>query len=882
MQLNQEKQEIVDCGGNVLVTANPGTGKTLLLAHKYLHLIRQGIKPADILCLTFTTKARKEMEERIFKLLQEENIKIDLSDLDVHTFHSYALGSIDESDLISPNLLRYSIFRYLKDNEILNYSDKYLLETVVPEIRDNIQYLKSYGITPDKIISEKVKEYITDFKRYSKADLEAFFDSFIKIYEYYEKIKSRYGFDYSDMLLNFLALKNIPQFDYVLIDELQDVNRLEADIALKSARCFVAVGDQKQAIFGFQGGSILNFDKFNKSSHFILSENFRSTNAILKYARAYFSIHTKENHHRIELQNLENKINQQGKKTVIYSAPRDKIAQSACELITQLAQDDKTMAVITRTNSQIMKISKELNNRGIAHSSTFFTASSEARSAIITFLKGLLSSDIVQIKDAMFTPFFPISLQDAFSLSEKQDLTMDNLQKSCPQFFKLRNQINTFEDITTIFHERIAPVAISYGKEYFLASLAVMDAFHEAMGLIDDKRVEDIMFFLRTSDLAVNEPDIEKNIMLTTVHKAKGKQFDTVLYVPSKPSDVSNFQDAVIKAILQSQGINAEEELEEEPIRIHFVAFTRAKENLCILTDKPTDYVNEFADICDIAFTEESSTDIFELKKRAYTMFVNGNYDEAKILLEEKNSWLKEFIHDYFQNLKKLSFSSLKTNPYDFLKENILRLRFPSPAMQLGSGVHSVAERILNNESFDVDKKLLPYKENIISLLAEIQAEYPITVSSEEYVSAPLSEIIKTDDTIMFNGLIDGVFKNADNEYLIVDWKTSKNTSYSSEYRRQLSVYKTIYSIKHDIPLEKIYVAIGYVGLRNRINDGIIRSELDKKQPSSTSFNTFLKHLHHVLSWKKDVDHFFNDLANVKDDDVLLRSILEQYTVEST
>ena len=143
MQLNQEKQEIVDCGGNVLVTANPGTGKTLLLAHKYLHLIRQGIKPADILCLTFTTKARKEMEERIFKLLQEENIKIDLSDLDVHTFHSYALGSIDESDLISPNLLRYSIFRYLKDNEILNYSDKYLLETVVPEIRDNIQYLKS-------------------------------------------------------------------------------------------------------------------------------------------------------------------------------------------------------------------------------------------------------------------------------------------------------------------------------------------------------------------------------------------------------------------------------------------------------------------------------------------------------------------------------------------------------------------------------------------------------------------------------------------------------------------------------------------------------------------------------------------------------------------
>jgi len=62
-QLNKEKQQIIKTKGNILVTANPGTGKTKLLAHKYLALIEEGIKPEDILCLTFTRKAKKEMNK---------------------------------------------------------------------------------------------------------------------------------------------------------------------------------------------------------------------------------------------------------------------------------------------------------------------------------------------------------------------------------------------------------------------------------------------------------------------------------------------------------------------------------------------------------------------------------------------------------------------------------------------------------------------------------------------------------------------------------------------------------------------------------------------------------------------------------------------------
>ena len=151
MSVNEEKQRIIECPGNVLVTANPGTGKTLLLAHKFVELLDQGINPSDILCLTFTRKARKEMEDRIVTLLNEKGLTVDISELNIHTFHSFALENLDEAFLVSTNLLRYAIFRFLKDNKTLSYSDTYLLDSIVPKMENLIRYLKSYGVGVDDI-----------------------------------------------------------------------------------------------------------------------------------------------------------------------------------------------------------------------------------------------------------------------------------------------------------------------------------------------------------------------------------------------------------------------------------------------------------------------------------------------------------------------------------------------------------------------------------------------------------------------------------------------------------------------------------------------------------------------------------------------------------
>ena len=178
MAISKEKQDIINTKGNILITANPGTGKTYLLAHKYLALLNENIKPEEILCLTFTNKAKCEMEDRILEFIKEKNITVDISKLNVYTFHSYALENLEGHDVISSNLLRYTIYKYIKENEVLNYGEEYLINKIVPKMENLIRYLKSFGITPDKIDFEQVKEHLQDQKIYQEGELENYTKQF--------------------------------------------------------------------------------------------------------------------------------------------------------------------------------------------------------------------------------------------------------------------------------------------------------------------------------------------------------------------------------------------------------------------------------------------------------------------------------------------------------------------------------------------------------------------------------------------------------------------------------------------------------------------------------------------------------------------------------
>jgi len=880
MQLNTEKLEILRHKGNTLVIANPGTGKTLLLAHKYARLIKDGADPKEILCLTFTNKAKDEMEDRIITILKAEGMEIDYGNLNIFTFHSYALNEIGREETIQPNLLRYAIYKYLKENEILRYDDAYLIDAIVPKMENLIRYLKSFGVLPEDIDVNLVKEQLTDFRKLSKEEMDRFAECFVDIYRHYEEVKRGRGIDYADMLLEFMKLKAKRRFKYVLVDELQDVNTMEADIALQSGETFFAVGDKKQAIFGFQGGSTLNFKKFNKAKTFILSENFRSTNAILNYAKAYLISKTKDEGHKKELEGLQNLEAPGGKKPVIYEVADENIPAAVCELASRLCKKYKEIAVIARTNQQILRISQELQKMGIDHSSTYFSASNYAKMHIITFLKGVLSNEPNDIRNAMFTPFFPIPLQDAFRLSELGDrLTLEMIYEKSPEFKQMRESVKTIEDVNRLFTERIFPVALAYGKEYLLAAKAIHESFNETLSVLEKISFTEVVNYLKASDMPADESEIKKQITVTTVHKAKGREFDAVIYVPQRVRESGSFQDEVVKAILRTKRLNIEEELDEEHLRINFVALTRPKQELYIITDKATDYVNDFCVVDKLNVGGLEASETVERLKKAYTLFVNGAVDKSQKLLADNRTWVIPSVRKHFENLKRISFSSLRTDPCDYLKYNILGLKEFSPAIALGSEVHAIAHAMVSGEEFETTERTKPYAENIAAILSEIRKEYPESIATEQKICIQLEKLMGNGSDIMFAGVVDAVFRNGDS-YLIIDWKTDKSEDRGHEHRQQLEAYRRAFSISSKIQPEKIKTAIAYIGLRTTVNLGRIEWKLDMRQPSKSAFETFSKEVSKILAWKTEPELFFKELMENKCDDPICKAVIEEYERE--
>ena len=171
-----------------------------------------------------------------------------------------------------------------------------------------------------------------------------------------------------------------------------------------------------------------------------------------------------------------------------------------------------------------------------------------------------------------------------------------------------------------------------------------------------------------------------------------------------------------------------------------------------------------------------------------------------------------------------------------------------------------------------------PYLENAKKLIQQIQKDYSFVFS--EYLFNLKFKNISFNSSWILSGKIDAIFKDKNDNYLIVDWKTDRSDYYASEHRMQLEVYRKAFSNLKNIPLNKIKVAIGFIGLRPIININKIDSFLDLRQPNKTSFKTFEKYAKKLFDWSKNTDLFFKDLLLLKrkyDSDFLYNSIIETY-----
>lgn len=303
-ELNDEQLAVVYQGdGPCLVLAGAGSGKTRTIAYRTAYLLEQGIKPENILLVTFTNKAAHEMVARIQQLTQSKK-----SLPWAGTFHH-----------IANKILRIyaSAFGYRPKFAILDSEDsKSLIKLCVKSIGPEAA-TRSSAKFPSAAVLLGIFSYARNAESEIKSVLEmkypswmAWSDDIKKIYNEYQKKKMEANaMDFDDLLVNFLLLLQRPeilekyaeQFHYIFVDEYQDTNRIQASIVKKLAsrhRNILAVGDDAQSIYSFRAADIKNILSFKRdypeAKVFKLETNYRSSDEILSLANAVIANNVKQ------------------------------------------------------------------------------------------------------------------------------------------------------------------------------------------------------------------------------------------------------------------------------------------------------------------------------------------------------------------------------------------------------------------------------------------------------------------------------------------------------------------------------------------------------------------------------------------------------------
>lgn len=299
MELNQEQyQTVLHTFGTVVVCAGAGSGKTRVIAQRVLHLVHMEVSPDQIMCITFTNKAAKEMRERIHHLL------IDAKMLPlIHTFHGFALWLIR----------KYGSYLNIKNCIVLGEDQQ---ESIIKNI------IKSLDIKDKAFTAKKILSGISFIKNnyYQNQDGPADLDYtlFQKIYALYETEKQRnHLFDFDDLLiLSIKLLKNTEVLysirkiiRHIMIDEYQDTNFIQHNLVklitldennnMMLDSLFV-VGDEDQSIYSWRGANVQNILHFKKdfpdATYYKLTQNYRSTQPILSLANNIIAKNSIRNH----------------------------------------------------------------------------------------------------------------------------------------------------------------------------------------------------------------------------------------------------------------------------------------------------------------------------------------------------------------------------------------------------------------------------------------------------------------------------------------------------------------------------------------------------------------------------------------------------------
>ena len=592
--LNEAQLEAVKSkDGPILVIAGAGSGKTKTLTYRVARLIEDGIKPENILLLTFTKKAAAEMLSRATIVLDNRCEKVAGG-----TFHSFANIILRKYSKLLGLKNNFTIMDRADCEDVINHIVGQLFPKKEKRFPKKSTLLDIYSKSINKVTP--TKQIIADeFPQFVHCE-----DKIIEVHKAYVAYKRENSvLDYDDLLLYIkLLLENNDElrkrlsneYKYIMVDEYQDTNTLQADVIRLLAsehNNIMAVGDDAQSIYSFRGANfrnILDFPKLFENTKIIkLEQNYRSTQNILKLTNEIIS-KAKEKYTK----NLFSNIVSPQVPALICAKDTQMEADFICQRILELLDEDISLSdicVLTRNARMSYNLEIELSKRAIPFQKfggPKFMETAHIKD-VVAHLRVILNPDDVISLTRILLLLKGVGASTVNNIMPiiKGDLKPDikllpsNKSQSLTPLFNTLGQLRDYS--TTKKPEEIVSAVINYYRpilkdKYDDFSKREKDLDHFEYLSTQYSNLEDFI-----SDLALEPPDAsvegmyKKNsddeaLTISTIHSAKGLEWDSVFIIG-----------AVDGRFPSAYSFNSEEEMDEE-LRLMYVATTRAKNNLYI------------------------------------------------------------------------------------------------------------------------------------------------------------------------------------------------------------------------------------------------------------------------------------------------------------
>ena len=629
--LNKEQKEaVIHIDGPMLVLAGAGSGKTKVLTSRIAYLIENGVNPRNILAITFTNKAAKEMKDRVINLIGPSANYIQIS-----TFHSLGLKMIKEN---------YNVLGYDKNFTILDSDDTLtVVKKIIKEMNLNPQFYNA------KAIRNKISSAKNELMSVSEFSHVEFDKDIVKIFEKYNSIlKTNNSVDFDDLLVLPIQLLNNSEvldryqelYKYILIDEYQDTNEAQykftKKLASKYKNLFV-VGDNDQAIYAFRGANfknILNFEKdYPNCKTILLEENYRSTKMILNAANSVI----KNNKERKDKNLWSN--NPDGNKIKYIMADSDKeevnYISSKIKELNNNGVNYEDIAILYRTNAQSRLIEEEMLKNNIPYRviGSFYFYNRKEIKDLLCYLRLINNPhDDISLIRVINVPKRGIGVK-----------TMENLDaKSNELGISLFDTINegkelTFKNLILKMKEESENLSLTEMVDLVLNESGIKQELVNEKTLESDIRLENLEEFksitknyeeefgvISLSDFLneislvsdMSEHQESKNkVSLMTVHSVKGLEFDYV-FVEGMEEGIFPHYNAI--------NDGSRSAIEEER-RLCYVAITRAKKDLWLLNAKRRMLFGNTQTNLPSRFVEEIDPKYLEIENNRKSVFKKVN-----------------------------------------------------------------------------------------------------------------------------------------------------------------------------------------------------------------------------------------------------------------